>query len=316
MTDISPEKNANGYGAATAALVLATVLWGSTFSFTKVLVETVPPLYLLGYRFLLGAIPIFLLFNRRIMPEFHRIIRSKSLLAFSFVGICAIGFQTYGLKFTKASNGGFITAFSVLLVPILKRFHHGAVVPRRIYTAAVLALAGLYVLSFGFAIPDSLNRGDALVLVCALFYGYYILLLEDVAREFSGPTTMFVSFTLTSVACFALGAVTESHPPAATLLTVSVALELLGLVALGTVIAYLLMAWGQRLVSAESAALIYALEPVFAFLIAWAFLRETLSPDRMAGAAAVVFALLVGVRSSRQPLRRILPNRILDRGTP
>jgi len=299
MTDISENKGANGNGGAVAALLLATVLWGSTFSFTRVLVKTVPPLYLLGYRFLLGAIPIFLIFHRRILPELRRAVRSKRLLVFSLVGIGGIGFQTYGLKFTTASNAGFITAFSVLLVPILKRFHHGAVVPRRVYTAAALALAGLYALSFGFAFPDSLNRGDALVFVCALFYGYYILLLEGIAREFSGPTTMFVSFVLTSVACFALGGLTVTHPPAETLVTATVALELLGLVALGTVIAYLLMAWGQKRVSAERAALIYALEPVFTFLIAWAFLRESLSPDRMAGAAVVVFALLIGVRSSR-----------------
>lgn len=298
MTHTAVGNGGNDYRRAGAALVLATILWGSTFSFTKVLVAAVPPMYLLGYRFLLAAIPIFLIFRRRIVSEFPRAIRSTHLAAFSLVGICAIGFQTYGIKFTTASNAGFITAFSILLVPILKRYHFGAAVPRRVYTAAVLALAGLYALSFGFAVPDLLNRGDAFVFACAIFYGYYILLLEGLAREFSGATTMFVSFALTAVACFALGVLTETHPPANELLTAAVALELFGLVAFGTVVAYLLMAWGQRHVPAEAAAVIYALEPVFAFLVAWGFLRESLSPARMVGGAVVIFALLVSVRSS------------------
>jgi len=294
---ISGGNGVNQYGRAVAALVLATFLWGSTFSFAKILVVTVPPMYLLAYRFLLSSLLMFLLFPRTIISEFSRGIRDKQLLAFSMINICAIGLQTYGIQYTTASNAGFITAFSVVLVPILRRFHFNANISQQVYLAFVIALGGLYAVSFGLAVPESVNRGDFFVFLCAIFYGYYIVILQLVVTRFSGATTMFFSFGLTSVACLVLGICLETRPQVGAVLTAPVTLNLLGLVVPGTVVAYLLMAWGQKHVAAEVAALVYTLEPLFAFLIAWVFLHESLLPWQMAGAGLVVLALIIGVRS-------------------
>lgn len=276
--------------------MLATLLWGSTFSFTKVLVAHVPPMYMLGYRFFLTVLVVFFLFRGVIVAEFSRGVRSRLLLAFSLVNVCAIGLQTYGIQFTTASNAGFISAFAVVLVPVLKRCHFRTAIPRHIYMAVFLALVGLYGVSFGPAIPESLNRGDVFLFLCAICYGYYIVILERAVKQFSGATILFVSFGLTAVACLVLGVCVETHPAVAVLWSLPVAANLLALVAFGTVIAYLLMAWGQKHVSAEVAALIYAAQPLFAFLIAWTFLRESLSPWQMAGGGIVILALILGLR--------------------
>ena len=291
------------YRLAVTLLIAATVLWGSTFSFTKVLVAAIPPMYLLAHRFLLASFLVFLICPRTIISEFPRGIRDKHLLIFSLVSIGAIGLQTYGIQFTTASNAGFITAFSVVLVPILKRLHYKTGLSRQIYLAITVALSGLYMISFGLTIPQSMNRGDFLVFLCALLYGYYIVILEIVVRTFSGATAMFFSFGLTSIVCFILGALLETHPTVGTMLSGSVMLNLLALVVLGSVAAYLLMAWGQKHVKAEIAGLIYALEPIFALIIAWIFLRESLTPWQMVGAGLVMLALIVGIRHSQVELQ-------------
>lgn len=286
----------NPYRLAVAALALATLLWGSTFTFMKVLVDALPPMYMLGYRFALTALILFLIFPRSVIAEFRRAVGDKHLLLFSFVNVGAIGLQTYGIQYTTASNAGFITAFSVVLVPLLKSLHFKARISRHVCAAVVVAVAGLYALSFGLAIPKSVNRGDFIVLLCAVFYGYYILLLEGIANRFSAATVLFVSFGVTAVACLGIGALTETPPAMAALLRGPVVLNMLGLVVFGSVIAYLLMAWGQRHVPAETAALVYTLEPLFAFVIAWAALGERLTGWQMAGAALVMAALVIGVR--------------------
>ena len=74
---------------------------------------------------------------------------------------------------------------------------------------------------------------------------------------------------------------------------------MLGLVVFGSLVAYLLMTWGQRRVPAETAALIYTLEPLFAFLIAWLTLGESLTLWQMVGAGLVMLALVVGVLTER-----------------
>jgi drug/metabolite transporter (DMT)-like permease len=285
------------YKLAVMLLILATILWGSTFSFTKVLVATLPPMYLLGYRFLITALLIFLIYPKDIIHEFARGIGDKHLLLFALINIGAIGFQTYGIQFTTASNAGFITAFSVVFVPILKKLHYKTRISTQIYLAVFTALAGLYLISFGFGMPQSINRGDFFVFICALFYGYYIITLELVVKKFSAATTMFVSFGITAAACLLLGLIFEKSPALSTLIRPAVIFNMLGLAILGSVIAYLCMAWGQKHVKAEAAGIIYTLEPIFTLIIACFFLGESFAPWQMAGAGLVLAALFIGIRS-------------------
>jgi len=71
---------------------------------------------------------------------------------------------------------------------------------------------------------------------------------------------------------------------------------LLGLAYLGVVATagmLFLQAMAQRHVSADKAALIYAMEPVFAALFAWIWLAESLSWMAAFGAVIVVSAVLL-----------------------
>jgi drug/metabolite transporter (DMT)-like permease len=54
-----------------------------------------------------------------------------------------------------------------------------------------------------------------------------------------------------------------------------------------------LQAKAQRYVSAEKAALIYAMEPVFAALFAWLWLAEVLTGPAAVGGAMVVCAVIL-----------------------
>lgn len=67
-------------------------------------------------------------------------------------------------------------------------------------------------------------------------------------------------------------------------------LAYLGVVATAAML--FLQAQAQRHVSADKAAHIYAMEPVFAALFAWMWLSEGLSLRSAAGAAVVVFAVV------------------------
>jgi drug/metabolite transporter (DMT)-like permease len=69
-----------------------------------------------------------------------------------------------------------------------------------------------------------------------------------------------------------------------------------GLLYLGVVASagmFFLQAFAQRHVSAEKAAVIYAMEPVFAALFSWLWLSEVLTMRAALGAAIVVFAVVL-----------------------
>jgi len=61
---------------------------------------------------------------------------------------------------------------------------------------------------------------------------------------------------------------------------------------------FFLQALAQTHVSAEQAAIIYAMEPVFAALFGWIYLAELMTPMAQAGALVVVLAVVLSQRPS------------------
>ncbi len=70
---------------------------------------------------------------------------------------------------------------------------------------------------------------------------------------------------------------------------------------MATVVVLLVQSWAQRSVSANRAAVIFALEPVFAALFAVAFGGESLGTRQLAGGALIVLGMLVAVGGEEPP---------------
>src|SRR5688572_24345634 len=102
--------------AADLALVLNTVIWGTTFVVVKQALNDCSVLLFLALRFSIAsiALAVFLLpgikFSRR------------SVVGGVLAGLFLIGgyiLQTAGLLWTTASKSGFLTGLNVVLVPLL-----------------------------------------------------------------------------------------------------------------------------------------------------------------------------------------------------
>ena len=109
------------------------------------------------YRTILTCVFLHLLFFKHINPELLRAIKNKELLALSVIGTIALFLQTVSLKYTTASNCAFITAFSAILVPIIKFIHYKTHIKKMFLLAVGIAIGGIYLISYGPAIPSSLN---------------------------------------------------------------------------------------------------------------------------------------------------------------
>jgi drug/metabolite transporter (DMT)-like permease len=62
---------------------------------------------------------------------------------------------------------------------------------------------------------------------------------------------------------------------------------------LATALAFYLQTWAQRYVSPTRAALIFTLEPVFAWVVAWWWTGELFTPRAGAGAALILAGVLI-----------------------
>jgi drug/metabolite transporter (DMT)-like permease len=279
-------------------LILVTCLWGSTFAVVKTLGENLAPQVLIAWRFLIGALAIApLLALRRPVQTAppgppRSLLRDSSIMGLWL--IAGYGTQTIALQTTSANRAAFITALSVVMVPLWQTLVARRALGRWLWSAVALAVAGLALLSWE---GGALVIGDLWALACAVSYAGFILALDRTARYHAAlPFTLLQLLSVTSLAWgWALLSGAPLLPPESTWS----GLIYLGLAA--TALTTLMQTTGQRWVSAAQASIIYALEPVTATLFSFLLIGERVGLRGLVGGALVVLATVLSQRGNVQP---------------
>jgi len=268
---------------ADLSLVGITFIWGTTFVLVKSALDDVSTLLFLGLRFSLAAAVLAILARR---VRIDRALVAGSLLVGTslFAGYLL---QTLGLRWTTPSKSAFITAFSVPLVPVLMGLAFRRFAGWGPLGGITAATAGLYFLTVPAGI-GALNRGDLLTLGCALAFALHIILLGRFTRVL--PTLGLAAGQIIVAALLSLAAVPWAEPATLRFSAVLlIAIVVTGLFA--TALAFSVMTWAQRYTTPTYAALIFSLEPLFAWLASWALMGEQLRGREVLGA----FLILAGV---------------------
>ena len=271
---------------ADLGLMSITVFWGTTFIISKLILTDIPvPLYL-AIRLVMAA----LILNFIIIKSYHKInrivLRDGTILG--FLMFFTFFFQMKGIIHTTASNAGFITGLSVILVPIIGFIFLKTKPAINVAIGIVLALAGLLLLTGADA--SQWNRGDVLVLICSFFAALHIIytgmvslkhdvyLLTAIQVSIAGILSMIILIA----APFDFSMVSFSHLGG-----------LLYLALFGTIYAYLMQTAMQRHTTSARTALVFALEPLFAALFAMAFSLERLTGLQWTGGILIVLSMIL-----------------------
>jgi len=272
---------------AELALIGITLIWGTTFPLTKYLEATMDPVTLLFYRFssatvLLG---IYLALKRKNIFQGYKDGLILGVLLW-LVFIC----QMVGLRDTTASNSGFITGLFVVTVPLCGFFINRQIPTPAQGIGAILALFGLWLLTGG---TTSANRGDIITLGTAMSSGVYIVLAEPYTRRAKNIFALtFQQFFICAILSGLYAVVTDLSfviPNAMALFSG------LYLTLFATLLCLLVQMWGQKYTSPIRASLIFALEPVVAAALSWAFIGETFSFSQAIGGSLILAAMVVTV---------------------
>ena len=275
---------------ATLLLVSVTAVWGSTFFLIRDLVDHVPPADFLTVRFGIATVVMFALFRRQTMALSRRDLRIGAVLGVLY-GVAQV-LQTMGLQTTDASVSGFITGTYVVLTPVLGAVLLRDRIGRVTWAAVALATAGLALLSLnGFAV----GIGEALTLLSAVLYAGHIVALGrwSTPRAAVGLATVQagVITVVTGVAAVPGGVTLPS--------TGGQWASLLYMALVAGALALWAQTWAQAHLTATRAAIVMALEPVFAAFFAVLLGGESLTRRMLVGGALVVAAMyLVELRST------------------
>ena len=294
-----------GRARALALLVAATTVWGATFIVVKRGLDGAAPLTFLALRFLIAAAVL--------LP----LLRSRGVRAPRFVWPYACGvalaagyaFQTAGLVTTTPARSAFITALSVVLVPLLEPAFRINRLSWRALAGAAVSIAGLAVLLRPEAAPPT--AGDWLTLGCAVSFAFHGVLLQGAVRR-APPAAVNATQVLVTTGLALPAAAAAGWQVTLTAWTVA-ALAITGLLA--TVAAFWAMAEAQRALTAAETALVLAFEPVVAAVVSVLGGGDVVTASLLAGGVLVVLGVVVAtVRAPARPAAAPAPPATGHRG--
>jgi drug/metabolite transporter (DMT)-like permease len=273
---------------ADLALVLLTLVWGTTFTLVKRVLDAGTSLgVFLSLRFGLALVAAMALWAWRRPKVTPGLLRDGVRLGLAMFGGFAL--QTAGLAHTTPARAGFITGLAVVLVPFVARFAMGRRVQAASWVGVVLAVVGLALLIRPFGAGGSYWLGDLLTLGCAVSYSFQIIWTSEFSPRHPLLSLVTVQIAVTFLGSLLLlpvgGTALHSTP------------ELWGIVAFTglamTVGAFFVMNWAQRHTTAVRAALIYTLEPPAAAAFSHLVTGERFDALGLAGAALILGGVVV-----------------------
>lgn len=267
-------------------LVGVTAIWGLTFVVIKNALDTISPFFFNALRFSLATafLGTFTLVKKQ---HFSKSLIKKGAL----VGLALFGgysFQTFGLKFTTASNAGFITGLSVVIVPLLTWLIYKKNLTSYTWFGVITATLGLGLLSFESGLQ--LNLGDPLILLCAFCFAWHMILVDKYINNFSTVPFVTVQVATVALASLIIGMLIETPPKE---ISASMWEGLFFTAFFATFLAYLTQNWAQKFTTPTRTAIILAAEPVFTLLFATFLLKETVSGKDLIGAAFMLGGVLL-----------------------
>ena len=279
---------------ATAGLVAATAVWGSTFIVTKDSLDELDPASFLTWRFGIGAVALLLVRPRAVTRLTRPDRRRSAALGFAL----ATGFllQTTGLQHTLAGVSGFLTGAAVILTPVVAAVFFKEHIGAAGWAAVALCTLGIAVLAGGVSAPSSL--GAALTLGGAACFAVHITGLSQWATRENAYGMTALSVTVAAVLCGVVAAVGADGITVPTTLAAWQAAFYLGIVA--TCIGFAVQAWAQSALTATTAAVVMTMEPVFAAVIAIALGESGLGWLGWAGGLLVVAGMALAELGPRQ----------------
>jgi drug/metabolite transporter (DMT)-like permease len=270
---------------AVLALLGVTAIWGSTFFLIKDVVTRIPVADLLAVRFALATLALAVLTGPRVQLS-RRVLRQGAGLGLLY-GTAQI-LQTIGLAHTSASVSGFLTGLYVVATPLLT----AAILKVRItavtWVAVALATAGLGVLSLnGFTI----GFGELVTVVSAIVYAGHIVALGQVSTPATVLSLSLVQLAVITVICGLLAVLPVSG---AGLQLPDRGADWLAVAYLGVVagaVTMTLQTAAQVRIEPSRAAVIMAMEPVWAAGFAVAAGGESLTARMVVGGLAILSAM-------------------------
>ncbi|WP_457577622.1 DMT family transporter [Desulfomarina sp.] len=278
---------------ANLLLMLAAIIWGSSFVVQQVGTGKLGTISFTGARFFVGACMVFpFAFKqfRRVHFQERRFMQNDWLvLALTgTVLFTAAVLQQHGILRTTVTNSGFLTALYVPMVPFLGFLFLRRKVHFVVWPASICCFIGTYIMSGAHEVR--LVDGDLWVISSTIFWATHVMLVGALASRTRAPLVVAATqFAVCGFLGLVLGYVIES-PAMGDYIGAVWGICYIGVFSVG--MAFTLQVVGQRYTPAADAAIILSSETVFAAIGGMVFLGERLSLLQFMGGGLILLSII------------------------
>ncbi|WP_026182750.1 DMT family transporter [Leeia oryzae] len=269
-----------------SVLILITMFWGGSFIVVQTALRWAGPYSFVGMRFLVAGLIALLLCGKEI-KELHR----REITAGIMIGTILFGgyiLQTIGLTSIPSSKSAFLTGLYVPLVPLVQWAIFRKLPKLKAWVGVLVAFIGLILLSNPHGMSLQIGTGEWLSIISTLLIAFEISFISHFAQGCNPKRTASVQLLTVSLLAFVSMAFTHEAPPVFShYLTACI----LG-VGAATALIIIGMNWAQKTVSATSATVIYAMEPVWAGVIGY-LAGEPMTWMSISGAGLIILSVLI-----------------------
>ncbi len=270
---------------AELSLFFLTFIWGTTFPLVKTALNFCSPFLFVILRFGLATLAFWLIFSKRISFKNKGALKAGAVIGiFLFLGFA---FQTLGLQYTAASKSAFITGLFVIMIPPLSFLILKEKIRIFSVIGVVLAVCGLYLLTRPKG--SEFNLGDLFTFFCAISFSFQVIFVQIYTKRFDFLTLTFIQILFTTLLSlpfmFAFETIKLVYHP-------QLVLAIFVCAILATALALYIQNRMQKDTTAVKAALIYAMEPVFAAVFSFLLLSEFLGWLGILGGGLILCGML------------------------
>lgn len=282
------------------AAFITIFIWGTTYIFTKVLLQSFQPVEILFFRFVIAYFILIIISPKKMQVE-----RTHEKY-FIFAGLTGITLyyllENIALVYTQATNVGVIISVAPFFTAIFAYlFIKGEKLSRNFMMGFIVAMVGIIMISYNGSTSFQLNPiGDILALLAALVWAVYSILIRKISSLGYGSVQMtrrsfFYGILFMIPALYAF----NYHPDYAKLLEPAILMNVLFLGVGASAICFIIWNYAVKRLGAVTTSIYIYLVPVITTTTSIIVLKEKINLVSIIGILCTLIGLFLSQKRGK-----------------
>ncbi|MGS0973636.1 MAG: DMT family transporter [Candidatus Izemoplasmataceae bacterium] len=272
------------------SLFIITIIWGLGFPITKLAVNYgFEANTIMVGRFLTATIILGIIYRKRLKFLNRDILIYGTITGlFLFFGFF---FQTLGSVYTTPSKNGFITQLNIVFVPYLYFLFFKKKVDLFNIISVVVAIIGMFILSYSSNGFSGVNIGDIYTFICAIMVAFNVVTGSFYQKKYNFDPALFVlvNIFVSMILSVTFMLAVDEYPE----ITVISLWPLLVLGVFNTALGFLVQSYALKISLPTKVSLIVALESVFGVVGSVLIIGEPMTLRLIIGGLLIISGIVI-----------------------